>query len=127
MKNVILTSAGIIFFGIASFFITKNVSDSFYSSPNLANGKKAYIAYCLECHGQKGLGNGVVSVSMTVKPDSIYQELSNPFGFKAELINSVLSGDNGQGGVMPAFNGTLTETDVNDIFGYIVTINQSVE
>ena len=67
----------------------------------------------------------MASLSMTVKPDNIYQELKNPFGFKTELIDSVLNGDNGQGGTMPAFKDILNEKEINDIFGYIININES--
>ncbi|GAM74444.1 hypothetical protein JCM19241_5640 [Vibrio ishigakensis] len=65
----------------------------------------------------------MVAQSLEVKPDNIHAELTNSFGMKFELIDSVLQGDNGQNGVMPAFKDTLTEKDVNDIFEYIKSIN----
>jgi len=123
MRRYFFSFIGIVSIGVVGFLTFKKISDSSYGSPNLANGKIAYVENCITCHGEKGLGDGVASQSMQIKPDSIYEELTNPFGLKAELINSVLSGDNGQDGTMPAFNGVLTEEDVNDIFGYIVNIN----
>ena len=118
---------GLILLGGTGFFTFKNVNDLSYGQPNIANGKNAYIANCMVCHGEKGLGDGVASQSMTVKPGNIYQELTNPFGLKAELIASVLSEDNGLDGTMPAFNGVLTEKEVNNIFGYILSINESTK
>ena len=88
-----------------------------------AEGELLYRVHCLACHGDRGHGDGLASEAMTVKPDNIYEELTNPFGFKAELIDSVLSGDNGQGGNMPAFEALLSKGDVNDVFGYILQVN----
>ena len=93
--------------------------------PDVANGERLYTTHCLTCHGTKGTGDGVTATAMMVKPDNMYDELVNPFGLKAELINSVLEGDNGQGGIMPAFKPVLTATDINHIFGYITHINEN--
>lgn len=80
---------------------------------------------CQVCHGDKGEGNGIIANTLIVQPDSIYEELTNPLGLKYELIGSVLEGDNGQDGIMPAFKNSLSGRDVNDIFAYIKTINES--
>ena len=77
----------------------------------------------MACHEEKGLGDVVAAQTMVIKPDNIYQELTNPLSFKAELIQSVLEGDNGQNGNMPALKEILTETDINDIFGYVASLN----
>ena len=76
------------------------------------------------CHGDKGLGDGPGGQVLGVSPDNIYEELSNPFGMKMELISSVIEGDNGQQGVMPAFRDVLSAKDVDDIFEYIRDINE---
>lgn len=124
MNKTVLTLIGITGFGCAGFFTVKGINDASYEPPNVANGKTAYISNCLLCHGEQGRGDGIASHAMPIKPDDIYKELTNPFGFKAELISSVLNGDNGQDGTMPAFNETLTEKEIVDIFGYIVSVNQ---
>ncbi|MGR5151981.1 c-type cytochrome [Photobacterium swingsii] len=110
-------------FSSIGFFGFKAWSDNQYGEYNLTNGKSKFIANCAVCHGNKGLGDGIASGTLTISPDNIYDELKNPFGLKQELISSVLDGDNGQGGLMPAFQTTLTEKDVNDIFGYIESVN----
>ncbi|MGL6315543.1 c-type cytochrome [Vibrio sp. WXL103] len=94
-----------------------------YGAPDLANGQTQYVDNCAACHGNRGLGDGLVSASLSVSPDSIYDELNNPWGLKLELMGSVLDGDNGQGGMMPAFRGVLSEQDIHDIFGYIESVN----
>ena len=124
MSKLVLMLVGIIGIGGTGFFAVKAISDSSYGAPDIANGKTAFLANCVVCHGEQGRGDGPASHTMTVKPDDIYQELTNPLGFKAELIHSVLNGDNGQNGMMPAFKGILTEKELVDIFGYIASINK---
>ena len=124
-KRITLLYAGIALISAAGWFAFKPMSDYSADPAVLARGKQAYVENCVTCHGLKGHGDGVASLSMQVKPDNIYQELKNPLGLKAELIDSVLSGDNGQDGTMPAFNTVLNEREVNDIFAYIVSINQT--
>ncbi|MGF1684002.1 c-type cytochrome [Photobacterium minamisatsumaniensis] len=123
MKTIAAYSIGIIIISASGFFGLKTYTNSQFGEPNLANGKAHFANNCAVCHGNKGLGNGVMANNLAVSPDNIYEELTNPFGFKSELISSVLSGDNGQNGLMPAFKGILSEKDINDIFGYIESIN----
>lgn len=122
-KNLLLI--GVLVLTCAEFFYLKAFSDELYGPPNLSNGETVYINNCAACHGDKGLGDGVASASLTIKPDNIHQELRDLFSFKAELINSVLDGDNGQGGVMPSFRESLSPEQINDVFGYILHINKS--
>ena len=125
LKRAALLSIGTAFITGVGWFAFKSVSDQSGEPPDLANGKQAYVENCMTCHGAKGHGDGPASSAMQIKPDNIYQELTNPFGLKAELIDSVLTGDNGQDGTMPAFNAVLDAREINDIFGYIVSINQT--
>ena len=127
LKRAALLSIGAAFITGMGWFAFKAISDQSDEPPDLVRGKQAYFETCMACHGVKGDGDGPASVSMKIKPDNIYQELTNPFGLKAELIDSVLSGDNGQDGTMPAFSAVLDAREINDIFGYIVSINQSAQ
>ncbi|WP_157372567.1 c-type cytochrome [Photobacterium marinum] len=68
----------------------------------------------------------MITTTLVVSQDNIYDKLMNLFGMKTELINSVLDGDSDQGGVMPALKSTLSKADVNDIFEYIKSINGRV-
>ncbi|MCK6264652.1 cytochrome c [Vibrio sp. ZSDE26] len=108
---------------VLGFLTIKFYTDNMYGEPNLTNGKEKYTNNCAVCHGERGHGDGVVAATLKVSPDNIYQEITNPFGFSYELINSVLDGDNGQEGLMPAFKGVLSKKDVNDIFGHIKSVN----
>ncbi|MGR5193181.1 c-type cytochrome [Vibrio rotiferianus] len=98
-------------------------TDNQYGEVDLAVGKQRFESYCISCHGDKGLGDGLAANALNIKPDNIYAELLNPLGTKVELIDSVLEGDNGQGGAMPPFKSVLSEKEINDIFEYIRSVN----
>jgi cytochrome c6 len=123
MKKITWCTVALITVGITGFFGVKLFNYNQFGKPDLTNGKSKFITNCAVCHGLKGRGDGIAANTLTISPDDIYDELTNPLGFKSELISSVLNGDNGQGGVMPAFKNTLSESDVNDIFMYIKVIN----
>ena len=95
-----------------------------FGAPDLANGKEQYTTHCIGCHGVVGHGDGVASADLEVSADNIADELANPFGFKLELIDSVYSGDNGQKGQMPAFEGVLSKSDINDALEYVRSVNR---
>lgn len=127
MKKTLTYLIGLVFFSAAAFFGAKTYTDNMHGKPNLVSGKSLYDTNCSICHGTRGLGDGVAASSLAISPDNIYEEIINPLGFKYELINSVLEGDNGQEGSMPAFNTILTEKDVNDILEYIRNTNQPTQ
>ncbi|WP_064609495.1 c-type cytochrome [Photobacterium sp. J15] len=104
MKKAILIIFGLVACGLGGFFGVKTLTDNKYGTPNLNNGKKRFLSNCAVCHGEKVLGDGVVATSLAVSPDNIHDEVTSPFGMKAELIASVLEGDNGQDGTMPLKN-----------------------
>lgn len=105
------------------FFGVKTYTDSRYSDVDLVNGQTQFTNNCLVCHGDRGHGDGVLAISLNVKPNNIAEELNNPLSMKFELIDFVLEGDNEQSGTMPAFKGMLSEQDVNDILEYVKSIN----
>ena len=111
--------------GLAEFIYMTDLSSSLYGPANIAKGEVMFKSNCASCHGDKGLGDGELAKTSAIKPDNIYLELTNPFSFKAELINSVLDGDIAQSEVMPAFRDSLSVEQINDIFGYIMHINEA--
>lgn len=113
-------------FGIFLASIGVKAFDTFKHTGDAVNGKVLYTTNCAVCHGAKGLGDGLVSKTLPVQPADIYEKLSNPFGFRMELADSVLNGmgDEGDVFVMPKFKGVLTEKDVYDILAYVNNINK---
>lgn len=73
-------------------------------------GASLYTQHCAGCHGGNGIGviagtpNLAGNTPLMVKPDF-------------ELMNTVLMGK----GIMPAFQGKLTQTQILDILAHIRT------
>jgi len=124
-KIYIVVAMGVVifFFGAVGVFYWEAKE---YGAYDLVNGQEKYQMHCVACHGQRGFGDGAIAAQLQVSPDNIYSEISNPLGLKAELIASVLEGDNGEGGKMPAFKGVLTAKDVNDVLEYIRNVNDGM-
>ncbi len=124
MKKPLTLAASAILAVFVTVFAAKAYDRYALGPANLANGKEQYASHCIGCHGVKGHGDGVLAADLEVPADNISEELANPFGFKQELIASVYTGDNGQQGRMPAFQGVLTKNDISDILEYIRSINE---
>jgi len=124
MKKTVFVFVLLVFFLVVSVFGLFSFYSGFFEKVDLAGGRENFMKYCVVCHGEKGHGDGVRSADLLVSPDNIYSEITNVLGFKGELINSVLEGDNGEGGSMPAFKDDLTAQDVNDILEYVRSVNE---
>ncbi|MGR5211061.1 c-type cytochrome [Vibrio rotiferianus] len=123
MRKLFFSVIFLLFVTSTGFAGYKWFTDNQYGEVDLAVGKQRFESYCISCHGDKGLGDGLAANALNIKPDNIYAELLNPLGTKVELIDSVLEGDNGQGGAMPPFKSVLSEKEINDIFEYIRSVN----
>ncbi|WP_182027433.1 c-type cytochrome [Vibrio rotiferianus] len=123
MRKLFFSVAFLLFATSTGFAGYKWFTDNQYGEADLTVGKQRFESYCISCHGDKGHGDGLAANALNIKPDNIYAELLNPFGTKVELIDSVLEGDNGQGGTMPPFKAVLSEKEINDIFEYIRSLN----
>ena len=77
-------------------------------------GEATYRRYCVGCHGADGRGNGGrtgadfvgAGAQLGQKPDS-------------ELAASVRDGKRGEHAVMPAHKPVLSDTQINDVVGYV--------
>jgi cytochrome c553 len=84
---------------------------------SVANGKDSYDKNCASCHGEKGMGDGVLSDSLDPKPvpfpleslDDAYLYWRISEGGMREPFNSV----------MPAWNTILREEQIWEIIGYL--------
>ncbi|MGR5172953.1 c-type cytochrome [Vibrio owensii] len=123
MRKLFFSAVLVLLASSSGFAGYKWFTDNQYSEADLAAGQQNFQSYCVSCHGDKGHGDGLVAMATNIKPDNIFDELTNPFGTKVELIGTVLEGENGQSGAMPPFKSVLSEKQVNDIFEYIKSIN----
>ncbi|WP_194438035.1 c-type cytochrome [Vibrio fluminensis] len=86
----------------------------------IENGQQHYRTLCLACHGEMGHGDGIAAQALNEQPSNIYQELNSWFESEAELIETVLNGNE----EMPAWGSVLNQQQVREIFAYIEHINQ---
>ena len=89
------------------------------NTTNLEKGEANYKMLCMSCHGEKGHGDGIAGKALSEKPSNINDSLNSWFESEAELIDTVLNGNEG----MPAWKSVLTEDDVKDIFAYVKKVN----
>ncbi|NOI83559.1 cytochrome c [Vibrio tubiashii] len=87
---------------------------------DIEKGENNYKTLCISCHGEKGHGDGIAGKALAEQPSNIYAGLNSWFETEAELIDTVLNGNEG----MPAWSAVLTEQDVKGIFAYINKINE---
>ena len=104
----------------ATLLLTSFIGFNTYTANlDIQAGENSYKTLCVSCHGDLGHGDGIAGKALPEKPSNIYDGLNSWFESEAELIDTVLNGNEG----MPAWNSILNEKDVKDIFAYIEKIN----
>lgn len=83
------------------------------SAGDVANGAKVFSANCAACHAG---GGNVVNGEHTLKQDDLKTYLAQyNNGHESAIVAQVTYGLN----EMPAFIGTLTETQISDVAAYV--------
>ena len=89
--------------------------------PDLIKGRELYAQTCQSCHGEKGLGNGVLSEGLDPAPTNFHEpDKANglsPF----QAYNTIRLGVNGTG--MRAFE-ELSEDQIWDLAFYVISLPQ---
>lgn len=91
-------------------------------------GNRLFEQYCVVCHGQNGEGDGFNAYNLNPRPhslsDSIYMRtLSN------ETLTEIISfGGKGvnKSVLMPAYQNTLSKTQISNVVAYIGTFTQTI-
>jgi cytochrome c oxidase cbb3-type subunit 3 len=85
------------------------------------DGERLYQAYCVQCHGVQGDGNGINAAHLSVQPRSHIDQEEMSARTDDELYRVIE-----QGGVainksvlMPPWGGNLDETEINALVGYL--------
>ncbi len=79
-------------------------------------GMNIYQKYCSVCHGEEGDGDGIMTNMIGITPmDHTNSNETNKLT-NDELIESILKG---KGRFMPAWDGILSESDVEGLVSYI--------
>jgi mono/diheme cytochrome c family protein len=84
---------------------------------DLTNGKQVYAKYCLECHGEKGKGDGPEAADLEKKPAD-YTDKAKMAKFKDEELKKVTREGKKP---MAAFGKKLTAKDIDDVIAFIRT------
>jgi mono/diheme cytochrome c family protein len=88
----------------------------------LREGKKVFLAQCINCHGPKGDGNGPASPALNPKPANFIKGKFK-FGNSAPLLFKTISAGI-SGSAMPPWKGTLTDEQINNVIVYIKSLKK---
>jgi cytochrome c oxidase cbb3-type subunit III len=90
-------------------------------------GKQLFEQYCVVCHGQSGEGDGFNAYNLNPRPhslsDSTYmrtltrETLSETISFGGKSVNKSV--------LMPAYQNTLSKTQLSNVVEYIETFTQT--
>jgi cytochrome c553 len=90
-------------------------------------GKQLFEQYCVVCHGQSGEGDGFNAYNLNPRPhslsDSIYmralssETLKETISFGGKGVNKSV--------LMPAYQNTLSKTQISNVVVYIETFTQT--
>jgi cbb3-type cytochrome c oxidase subunit III len=79
-------------------------------------GQQLYQRYCSVCHGEEGEGDGIMTDLMGISPMNHTNPNETNSLSNEDLIESILDG---KGRYMPAWQGILTQNDVEGLVSYI--------
>lgn len=93
---------------------------------SVERGKNLYSVTCIQCHGPKADGNGVIGGALVFQPANLTGDVvqNKPDGALFLTISNGILGANGQIH-MPALNENLTVRDRWDVVNYIRSIRVS--
>ena len=80
------------------------------------SGRKIYERYCIACHGVNGKGDGVMARVLSIKPADHTNATEMAAFSNKELLEAVKEGTDRY---MPAWEGILSDGDMEDVVGYI--------
>lgn len=90
------------------------------TAKNIAAGKELYQSNCLMCHGDKGEGNGIAGQALNVKPANFTDKKMMSSQTDGALFWKMSNGK----GPMPAWKGTLSDTQRWQLVDYIRTFDK---
>jgi len=105
-----------------------------WTGGNSAHGQTLFANQCATCHGGSGNGEGLATPALNPKPRDFTQgrfyidaSANNKTGEDVDIARVILHGPRAFGGsqAMPAFEGTLSESDVRDLIAYVRTFAHS--
>jgi len=85
------------------------------------DGERLYEAYCVQCHGSQGDGNGINAAHLSVQPRSHIDREEMSARSDEELYRVIEQGGAAinKSVLMPPWGGNLDETEINALVGYL--------
>jgi mono/diheme cytochrome c family protein len=81
-------------------------------------GKAIYEQHCQSCHGPGGKGDGPAAAGLNPTPGDLTDSFHARYYSDAGRVHIIKKGS--EGTAMAAFEGTLTEQQILDVYAYIV-------
>ena len=91
-----------------------NTKHSLMGNPEA--GQQLYQQYCSVCHGEDGEGDGIMTELMGINPMNHTNPNETNSLSNDDLVESILDG---KGKYMPAWQGVITQSDVEGLVSYI--------
>jgi cbb3-type cytochrome c oxidase subunit III len=86
--------------------------------PLLDEGRRVFDERCSPCHGQTGEGDGQLADILPIRPRNYHRDAFK-WGTRQSDIAATVRG--GRSGVMPAFEGALTEAEIRAVAYFVWT------
>lgn len=85
------------------------------------NAKALYEAYCSQCHGLSGEGNGINAKHLEVAPRDHTDKVEMSARTDAELFKAISEGGQAvnKSVLMPAWKTNLSDEEITDIIAYL--------
>lgn len=94
-------------------------NDVGYTTKAIAEGGPLYVANCMRCHGESGLGNGELAQDLTPSPALLAYLVQQPIAVDQYLLWTVSEGGKKFDTAMPAFKDVLTQDQIWQIVAYL--------
>jgi mono/diheme cytochrome c family protein len=90
-------------------------------------GKQLFEQYCVVCHGQSGEGDGFNAYNLNPRPHSLSDSTYMKALSRENLTIIVSFGGKGinKSVLMPAYQNTLSKTQISNVIVYIETFTQA--
>jgi len=85
------------------------------------SGKALYEAYCAQCHGLKGDGNGVNAPQLKVQPRDHTDRAEMSARTDEELFKAIKQGGQAvnKSILMPNWDGNLSDTEIHELVAHL--------
>jgi mono/diheme cytochrome c family protein len=91
---------------------------------NASEGRALYRHYCLNCHGEAGMGDGFNAYNLDPRPRSLADSTFQAGHSDADLVAAIRSGGGAVGlsTGMPPWGRTLNERQIQNVVDYLRTL-----